>query len=148
VQPFADWMQFYQRFVYIRGTMLAAALLIGLASIARSWTSGGFGRLRGWGGPALLPWVAAMAMLLVPNVTADFSERYVVPALPVVCIAAAFAFLPRRALMPQAPTARAKPAAAELTSGLPQAGPASRAQPQAGPASRAQLGARLADEPE
>jgi hypothetical protein len=39
-----------------------------------------------------------MAILLIPNVTADFSERYVVPALPLACLAAAFAFLPRRAL--------------------------------------------------
>jgi hypothetical protein len=32
-------------------------------------------------------------MLLLPNVTADFSERYAVPAMPVVCLAAAFAFV-------------------------------------------------------
>lgn len=108
--PFAGWMRFYQRFGYVRGTMLAAVLLIGLASIARSWTRGGPGQRRsrgsrdgwdGWGGPALLPWATAMTMLLIPNVTADFSERYVVPALPVACLAAAFAFLPRRALTPE-----------------------------------------------
>ncbi|MGD0685562.1 MAG: hypothetical protein ABSA03_10650 [Streptosporangiaceae bacterium] len=117
--PFAGWMRSYQRFAYVRGTMLAVLLLIGLAALARSWTGGGPGRRRerggrngrgrrdsgdsqggrdGWGGPALLPWATAMAILLIPNVTADFSERYVVPALPLACLAAAFAFLPRRAL--------------------------------------------------
>jgi hypothetical protein len=97
VQPFAGWMQFYQRFGYVRGTMLAAGLLIGFAAIAGSWTRGGFGRPRGWGGPALFPCAVAMTILLIPNLTADFSERYAVPAMPAVCLAAAFAFLPRRA---------------------------------------------------
>jgi hypothetical protein len=42
-------------------------------------------------------------MLLLPNVTADFSERYAVPAMPVVCLAAAFAFVSlRRGAAPQA----------------------------------------------
>jgi hypothetical protein len=45
-----------------------------------------------WGGPALFPWVTAVAILLVPNVTADFTERYALPALPLVGLAAALAF--------------------------------------------------------
>jgi len=91
--PFASFMRGYQRVVYVRGTMLAVLLLIGLAAIARSWTGGGLRRRRDWGGPALFPWVTAFAMLLLPDVTADFSERYAVPAMPVVCLAAAFAFV-------------------------------------------------------
>jgi hypothetical protein len=48
--------------------------------------------------------VTAVTMLLLPNVTADFSERYAVPAMPVVCLAAAFAFvsLKREAATPLA----------------------------------------------
>lgn len=92
VQPFARWMAGYQRFGFLRGTLLGGVLLIGLAGIARRLSGGGFRRLRGWGGPALYPWTAAMVMLLVPNVTASFSIRYVVPAQPVACLAACLAF--------------------------------------------------------
>ena len=70
----------------------------------------------GLGGPGLFPWVTAVTMLLLPNVTADFSERYAVPAMPVVCLAAAFAFvsLKRGAAAPLA--ADGRPATTGLTS--------------------------------
>ena len=93
VEPFASFMRGYQRVFFIRGTMLGVLLLIGLAGIVRAWGGGGFRRRRDWGGPGLFPWVTAVTMLLLPNVTADFSERYAVPAMPVVCLAAAFAFV-------------------------------------------------------
>jgi hypothetical protein len=96
VQPFARLLISYQRWIYLRGTMVGVLLLIGLAAIARSWAGGGWRRLRGWGGPALFPWLTAIALLLVPVVTADFSLRYVVPAIPVASLAAAFAFIRRR----------------------------------------------------
>ena len=93
VQPFASFMRGYQRVFSLRGTMLAVLLLIGLAGIVRAWGGGGLRRRREWGGPGLFPWTAAFTMLLLPNVTADFSERYAVPAMPVVCLAAALAFV-------------------------------------------------------
>ena len=89
-------MRGYQRVFFIRGTMLGVLLLIGLAGIVRAWAGGGFRRRRDWGGPGLFPWVTAATTLLLPNVTADFSERYAVPAMPVVCLAAAFAFVSLR----------------------------------------------------
>jgi hypothetical protein len=93
VQPFASFMRGYQRVFSIRGTMLGVLLLIGLAGIIRAWAGGGWRRRREWGGPVLFPWAAAFTMLLLPNVTADFSERYAVPAMPAVCLAAALAFV-------------------------------------------------------
>ena len=57
-----------------------------------SWRGGGLRRRRDWGGPALFPWVAALTMEVVPPATADFSLRYVVPTIPVICITAALAF--------------------------------------------------------
>jgi hypothetical protein len=93
VQPFASFMRGYQRVFSIRGTILGVLLLIGLAGIVRAWAGGGLRRRRDWGGPVLFPWTAAFAMLLLPNVTADFSERYAVPAMPAVCLAAALAFV-------------------------------------------------------
>jgi hypothetical protein len=128
VQPFAGWMASYQRAVFLRGTLLGACLLIGLAGIVRWLTGGRFRRLRGWGGPALYPWTAAMVMLVVPNVTASFSIRYVLPAQPVVCLAAALAFARERrdgAAPAPAPTAP-EPAASQPAATLE---PATAAQP-------------------
>jgi hypothetical protein len=93
VAPFAGIMIAYQRVFYIRGPMLAVLMLMGLAAIGRAWRAGGYRRRRGWGGGALFPWLTGLAILLVPNMTADFSLRYLVPALPATCIAAAFLFL-------------------------------------------------------
>jgi hypothetical protein len=91
-QPFADVMIGYQRYLYMRGTMLGLLMLIGLAGIVRSWRAGGFRRRQDWGGPALFPFVAALTMEIIPPATADFSLRYVVPTIPVICITAALAF--------------------------------------------------------
>jgi hypothetical protein len=82
----------YQRYLYMRGTMLGMLMLIGLGGIVVSWRGGGLRRRRNWGGPALFPWVAALTMEVVPPATADFSLRYVVPTIPVICITAALAF--------------------------------------------------------
>ena len=101
-EPYAGFMRGYQRFVYLRGTLLGIILLIGFAAIVRSWLGGGIRRLRDWGGPALLPWLTAVVLLLMPVATADFDLRYVVPAVPVACLAAALAF----ARAPPAPMPR------------------------------------------
>lgn len=94
VAPVSGFMVGYQRFAYLRGTMVGVLLLIGLAGLAR-WlaTAGGYRRRREWGGPAMFPWLTGLAILLVPVMTADYSLRYVVPAVPVISLAAAFAFL-------------------------------------------------------
>ena len=91
-EPYAGFMRGYQRFVYLHGTLLGIVLLIGFAAIVRSWAGGGIRRLRDWGGPALLPWLTAIGLLLIPVATADFDLRYVVPVAPLACVAAALAF--------------------------------------------------------
>jgi hypothetical protein len=120
VRPFSTFMIAYQRVLYVRGTMVGILLLLGLGAIVRGWLGGGYRRhrrrrrrgerrertdgrgrrertggreRREIGGPALLPWLTGLAVLLVPVMTADFSLRYVVPALPAVCLAAACLFL-------------------------------------------------------
>ena len=92
VQPYADFMIDYQKVMYLRGTMIGVLMLIGLGGIIRSWRGGGLRRRRNWGGPALFPWLAALAMEVVPPATADFSLRYVVVSIPATCLAAALAF--------------------------------------------------------
>jgi hypothetical protein len=85
VQPFASWLVSYQRYVYLRGTLLGVILLGGLAAMVVRR------RFRGAG----LAWVFAVTILLVPPMIVDFDLRYLVPAVPIACLAAALAFAPR-----------------------------------------------------
>jgi len=109
VQPYASWLVTYQRYVYLRGTLLGVILLAALAAmIARR-------RVNPVQGPGL-PWAFAVTILLVPPLVADFDLRYLVPAVPVACLAAALAFAPgpagpaqRRWTTSPADTATAEP---------------------------------------
>jgi hypothetical protein len=87
VAPFASWLVSYQRYAYLPGTLLGVILLGGLAGM--SWRR----RVQGAG----LAWAFAVTILLVPPMIADFDLRYLVPALPAACLAAALAFAPRPA---------------------------------------------------
>ena len=126
VQPYASWMVSYQRYVYLPGTLLGVILLAGLAGmIVRR-------RVRGAG----MPWAFAVTILLVPPLIADFDLRYLVPAVPVACLAAALAFAPgpggpaqRRWTTSPAATATSDPEETR-TSSLP-----SESTPTAGPES-------------
>jgi hypothetical protein len=92
VPPVAGWLEGYQRVAYLPGTLLAAALAAGLGGIVRgcrvAWRRGS----GEWGGPALFPWLAAVTVLVAPVLTADYSERYVLIAVPLACLAAGLAF--------------------------------------------------------
>ena len=90
VQPFASWLVSYQRYAYLPGTLLGLILLGGLAAIVTRWRGG-----RGVHREAGLAWAFAVAILLVPPMVADFDLRYLVPAVPAACLAAALAFAPR-----------------------------------------------------
>jgi hypothetical protein len=85
-EPFGAVMRGYQDYVYLRGTLLGVILLIGLAGLAALW--------RRLGGAALLPWMTAVGLLLAPAATAEFDYRYILPTVPLACLAAAMAFSP------------------------------------------------------
>ena len=123
VQPYASWLVSYQRYVYLPGTLLGVILLAGLAGMVIR---------RRVSGPGL-PWAFAVTILLVPPLVADFDLRYLVPAVPVACLAAALAFAPgaaqRRWTTSPAATATSDPEAIR-TSSLP-----SESTPTAGPES-------------
>ncbi|WP_188197347.1 hypothetical protein [Nonomuraea sp. SYSU D8015] len=79
VGPYADVLIAYQYAAYLRGPLLAAILLLGAAGAVR--------RPR----VALLPWAVAMGLLVGPVAILDFDHRYVLPVIPVACLAAALA---------------------------------------------------------
>lgn len=82
--PWAGLIRGYQRWIYLHGTMFGAILLLGAIGVLR--------HRRTAGGPVLLPWSLAMALIVIPPFTASFDYRYVLPAVPVACLAAALAF--------------------------------------------------------
>lgn len=84
VQPYASWLVSYQRYAYLPGTLLGVILLGGLAGMVVRRRVAGAG----------LPWVFAVTIVLVPPMIADFDLRYLVPAVPAACLAAALAFAP------------------------------------------------------
>jgi hypothetical protein len=81
VQPYAGWMQAYQRLVAVPGPLLGAIALAGLIGAALA---------RRRGGPASLAWVTGAVLIVTPAATADYDARYVVASIPAFCIAAAF----------------------------------------------------------
>ena len=85
VQPYASWLVSYQRFAYLPGTLLGVILLGGLAGMVVRRRAAGAG----------LPWAFAVTIVLVPPMVTDFDLRYLVPAVPAACLAAALAFAPR-----------------------------------------------------
>lgn len=82
VDPYAGFMRGYQERVRVPGTVLGIVLLAGAAGIvwrpARARTA--------------LFWVSAVTLLAVPPVTVDFDYRYILPAMPFACFAAAMAW--------------------------------------------------------
>jgi hypothetical protein len=84
--------------------MLGAVLLAGLAGLFRR---------RGRKEIALL-WAAAVTLLAVPPVTVDFDYRYMLPAVPFACFAAALAWGRRRTGEAGPEAAPAEPEDAEV----------------------------------
>ncbi|MEV0581892.1 hypothetical protein [Nonomuraea sp. NPDC050310] len=91
VEPWAGWMRTYQDFARLPGAVLLLVLLVppGVA-VARIWQARRAGRERSWSGPPAwaLPWAGAWALLLMPPAVAEFDYRYVLPAVPLACLAA------------------------------------------------------------
>ncbi|WP_230884002.1 hypothetical protein [Planomonospora sp. ID82291] len=77
VRPYADFLVAYQYPAYLRGPLLAAILLVGAAGAL----------LRRRAVP--LPWSVAAILLVGPVAVLDFDHRYVLPVIPVACLAAA-----------------------------------------------------------
>ena len=83
VQPWANFIEGYQKLFYLRGTMLGVILVIGAAGIIARW--------RRLGGLALMPWAVGALLVVLPPLTAGFSYRYTLAVVPVACLAAGLA---------------------------------------------------------
>ena len=86
VQPWERLIQIYQRYFYLHGTLLGLIVLIGAAGVLARW--------RRWGGIGLLPWMVGALLIVLPPMTAGFSYRYILAAMPAACLAAGLAFVP------------------------------------------------------
>ena len=87
VAPWARLIQMYQRYIFLRGTLLGLIVLIGVAGVLARW--------RRLGGIGLLPWLVGALLIVLPPMTAGFSYRYVLAAAPAACLAAGLAFARR-----------------------------------------------------
>jgi hypothetical protein len=79
-QPFAFLIRGYQRYIFLPGPLFAAILLVGLAGllIPRRRTAA-----------AAYLWVSALIIMILPTAEHEYVYRYVIPTVPLVCIAAA-----------------------------------------------------------
>jgi hypothetical protein len=111
---FAVPILLYERVFFTWGPLLALIFLVGLGGVISVSASA---RRRGQGlraalsfrtlrsvrlhwaprGTSMLPWVSAVALLVVPIMVADFDYRYLIPVIPFACMAAGLGFAPRRA---------------------------------------------------
>lgn len=86
-EPYAGWMRSYQEVAFLPGAVLLAVLLLPLVPAVRRPGRPPYGTVTPWG----VAWAAAWVLLLVPAATAQFDYRYVLPATPLACLAAALA---------------------------------------------------------
>ncbi len=82
-QPWAWILRVYQNFAVVAPPALAGILIIGLIGICLAF--------RRRGGPAFLPWITGMLMLVLPAAVSSYEARYVVPTVPFFCVAAGLA---------------------------------------------------------
>jgi hypothetical protein len=101
VQPYAYFLFLFEMPVYFPGILFAAAFVAGAIGLIR--------RRRDWGGPGLLPWVMAVAGILLPAMLSQLLYRYALSAVPLACLAAGFAFV-YRPTRPALATAGSAPA--------------------------------------
>jgi hypothetical protein len=97
VQPWARFLWLYQH-VYLRGPLLFAFLAVGLGGVVAGLRRKNWARGR-WGGLGLLPWLTGVALVVLPPMTAGFSYRYALAAVPALCLAAGLAFAGRGNLL-------------------------------------------------
>ncbi|WP_236667568.1 MULTISPECIES: hypothetical protein [unclassified Nonomuraea] len=94
VEPYAGWLRAYQSAARLPGPVLLGVLLVPPAMAVAGLRRRRQCRPRA-GAPAwLVPWSAAAVLLVTPAAAAEFDYRYVLPAVPLACVAAALSLRP------------------------------------------------------
>ena len=81
-QPFAAIMIYYQRIVFLPGPVFALILATGLAGCLM---------LRRRSAEGTFLWITAVILMVVPTAEHEYDYRYILPCVPIACIAAALA---------------------------------------------------------
>jgi hypothetical protein len=87
VAPFSYLVGLYQRIIYLPGPVFVAILVVGLAGLLIPKRRSSV---------AVLLWLSAVVLIVVPVAEHEFDPRYLIPAVPLGCMAAALAFRDRR----------------------------------------------------
>jgi hypothetical protein len=101
VEPYAHLLRGYQKVIFVPGPLCALVVALGLAGIVLP---------RRRVGAAVLLWVSAVVTIVLPIAEHEYTYRYVIPSLPLACMAAALAWTRR----PQADPAGQPELAPEL----------------------------------
>ncbi|MFE0148717.1 hypothetical protein ACFWY5_16340 [Nonomuraea sp. NPDC059007] len=110
VEPFAGLLARYRwPWLLHGGPFFAVILLAGLSGVARLRRPARHAVVDGAraaaaarsAGDALLPWAAPVFLLVAPVAALDFDHRYVLPAIPLACVAAALALNGLRRSLPK-----------------------------------------------
>jgi hypothetical protein len=97
--PFAHLIGQYEKVIFLPGPVLAIILLVGLGGLLIP------GRRSA---AAALLWVSAVVLIVLPIAEHEFDPRYLIPAVPLACMAAALAFRDRRKEMQADPVPAAR----------------------------------------
>jgi len=114
-QPFADALVAYGRFGHLPGPLLLACVVLGLLGglgVRRSRDSGL------WAVTSLMV-LSGIGLLVVPDLTAQFTWRYQVPALALLPAAAALGWTALRGVSPAPPEPMPRRAPTDRTAGSP-----------------------------
>ncbi len=105
IEPLAILMAGYQRVFWLYGPLFGLIMVVGLGGIVRLTRRPGHGLRIGWrrDRTTMMPWAAAVVLLVVPIAIADFDYRYLLPVVPFACLAAGLAFAPEGSAVNQGP---------------------------------------------
>jgi hypothetical protein len=91
VRPWSLLLGAYQKVFYLRGPFLFLFVAVGAIGVWLGIRRRSRLPAAGWGGLPLLPWLVGVALIVLPPMTAGFSYRYVLAAVPPICLAAGLA---------------------------------------------------------
>jgi hypothetical protein len=120
VEPFAHIIRGYQKVIYLPGRLFALILAVGLGGIL-------IPRRRLAASALLL--ASAVITVVLPIAEHEYTYRYVIPAVPLACMAAALAFRDRSQETPDQPGAPGALAVGATAASVPAPSPAASAAP-------------------